>query len=120
MGRPILSNIPYDLDEIALASLVSNLENPNQDALLTSQTLDEGVDFSIWNATNFHGNLALTDAKWLGLHLSRLISLLGQYSRDDSFYLGASEGRVYELKQPRHSSASCAATWNPGLFLCYL
>ncbi|KAK3166689.1 hypothetical protein OEA41_009814 [Lepraria neglecta] len=101
MGRPILSNIPYNLDEVALASLVPNLKNPNQDALLTSQTLHKGVDFSIRNATNFHGNLASTDAKWLGLHLSRLILLLGQHAPDDSFHLGASEGRVYELKQPK-------------------
>lgn len=99
-SRLILSNVPYTLEDVQLASLVPDILNPHQDAL-HPQALVAGSDFSWRNQQDVHVWLANTQESLLASHLTRLISL--SYSRDvkKSLRLSSCEGRIYELKQPK-------------------
>lgn len=99
-SRLIMSNVPYTLQDIQLASLVPNILNPHQDAL-HPPALVAGSDFSWRNQQDVHIWLANTEESLLATQLTRLISLSYSQGMNKTLRLSSCEGRIYELKQPK-------------------
>lgn len=96
----ILSDIPYNLSDIPLGSLVPRKSQPNQDAYIPLQDLKRPNDFNWRNHENFA--LAIDERRqddwnaWFTQFFNtRLVLAAEAHER-----LWAKEGRIYELRQP--------------------
>ncbi|KAJ9634887.1 hypothetical protein H2199_008751 [Coniosporium tulheliwenetii] len=98
--RYILANIPYTLSEVKLGSLVPNITCPNQDALVPSKQLKEGIDFSWRDQKNFSFTLDQEQSSLIRAQITRLAKLHGHSLNDQHNQLWSKEGRIYELTQP--------------------
>ena len=97
----VLTNIPYTIDDIKLASLVPSIENPHQDALAAPRRLREGEDFGCRSQQDFKLLLNFNEKFFHRFQMTRLSSFFGGRRHDDNVQLWCREGRVYELKQPK-------------------
>jgi hypothetical protein len=96
----ILTNVPFLLEDVQLASLVPDIRNPHQDALSALEVI-KGVDFSVRDQRNLKVLLNSAESSFFRTHLTKLASLYHKGSENGRLELSTTEGRVYELKQPK-------------------
>ena len=98
-----VANIPYNISDVRLGSLVPNRKRPNQDAFWPASLapLREGQDYTWRNVENFE----FTGHAWqegsAGARLASLLTFSGSSKKSRDKSLHSHEGRIYELKQPK-------------------
>jgi hypothetical protein len=96
----IFSPAPFSLSDVPIASLVSDLRYPNQDAL-SVLTPEEPNDLSVRPQKDFK-TLLESDATFsFHAHVTRLLRLSRGKSSRGTLDLSAKEGKIYELKSPK-------------------
>jgi len=103
--RPIylLTNVPYNLEDIPLGGLLSDLRYPNQDVLNIANVGGAGApaDVAVRTESNIQHGLQTSERSWFDAQISRLIATSYQRSSNDDVRISSHDGRIYELKQPK-------------------
>ncbi|PVH97453.1 hypothetical protein DM02DRAFT_567926, partial [Periconia macrospinosa] len=96
-----LTDIPYTLNDVHLASLITNIKQPNTDAQLAPRTLHLNEEFTFRHQKNFKFVYDLDASLSVTAQLTRLLTLAALRSKSDKLRFESAEGRIYELSQPR-------------------
>jgi hypothetical protein len=109
--RYALTEIPYNLDDIKLGSLVPNIAQPDQDFFPPAGRLRAGTDFKSRNQKNFKFSLEQDNNTSGKLRLTRLFTTSGTSRDEDKAELWSKEGRAYSLTQPKQLfNSMCRST----------
>jgi len=106
--RPIylLTNVPYNLEDIPLGGLLSDIRYPNQDVLNVANVGGGPADVAVRTESNIQHDLQTSERSWFDAQISRLVAASYQRSSNDGVRISSYEGRIYELKQPFKENAS--------------
>ncbi|KAK4031727.1 hypothetical protein C8A01DRAFT_21110 [Parachaetomium inaequale] len=103
-----LTSVPYNLDDISLGSLISDIRQPHQDVFCVQELAPGLPDVSVRTEHNIQYDLQASDSSWFELQLSRLINASLNRSHDEAVTISAFQGRIFELRNPKaHFSKLC-------------
>jgi hypothetical protein len=72
-----------------------------QDAKNPTRPIKEGIDFGFWDQINFKFVLDLSGKSSIRIRITQLLSFSRRHVQSRNLLLESTEGRIYELKQPR-------------------
>lgn len=97
--KAVFTAFPFNVSDIALASLVPKIASPHQNALQLDRTLDSS-EISDRPVNNFSDEiLDLEDSGFL-TRLTKFVSFSSSSSQATGLKLESAQGRIYQLKQP--------------------
>jgi hypothetical protein len=97
----LLTNVPYNREDIPLGGLLSDIRYPNQDVLNVANVADGSPDVAVRTESNIQHDLHTSERSWFDAQVSRLVAASYQRSSNDDVRISSHEGRIYELKQPK-------------------
>ncbi|KID81500.1 hypothetical protein MGU_11151 [Metarhizium guizhouense ARSEF 977] len=97
-----LTDVPYNLADIKLGTLIVHIRQPNQDAHIPPRSLHKETDFTFRDEKGFNYICNLDMKSSTRTQLTRLLTFTKRHSESDNLHLHSKEGRIYELTQPRN------------------